>query len=265
MQAIYQVRDDRFDIADLEHKKLILEFQVNKFVFTIFNTKNNTLEWLEDFPIHNWESNLKDIFDSHQFLKANFWNQIGVVFHSKQKAIVPQKFIGENNLKEFILDFETKEESPVFKAFMINTESSLVYHVPRLFLDFLVETYQNRVIEIIPMEVCQAQQAKTQSLHLNKNWINFSRIGINGIEDSKLIEIKSRQHLSKCLAYFAREGFDINLLGEITNYSSTYELVVQSKEKVKFGLLSSSVRLSQFFADVPKHKYFTIFNSIKYF
>jgi hypothetical protein len=265
MTATYSVIEDRFDISELDQKKLILEFQREKFVFIVYNNVNESIEWLEDYFISNWETDLAIIFDNHQFLKANFWAQINVVYHSSQKTIVPTKFVEVLDYSQFILNFHHSDQQLSILNFKLDNEKTLLYHVPEWLMGFLGQTYPQKDLNFLPMEICQTKNKDSLVLFFSERAVNFSIFDQKGIIETKLMKINDATHFGKCLDFFLNENHCIAMLGSITNYSPRYNHLIQRKNKMVFGELSSEVKFTQFFAEVPKHKYFTIFNSIIFF
>ncbi|SOE20079.1 Protein of unknown function [Spirosomataceae bacterium TFI 002] len=265
MQAIYSIEDDRFDITDLENKKLILEFQQGKFVFIVLNNITNSIEWLEDFPITEWENDLPIIFDNHQFLKANFWAQVVVVFHAIQKAIVPTKFIGKIDKSHLIPNYNSPDQNVEIKTFKINEERTLLYRVPKYFQDFLSKVYIGKEIYFIPMELCQPKENDGLIILVSNDACNFSTHNGSMINSSVFIGLRNTRHFEKCIDYFGEENAKVVLLGTVTNYSPLFDVIKRKDCDLSFGVLSSQVKFSQYFSEVPKHKYFTIFNSVLYF
>jgi hypothetical protein len=49
--------------------------------------------------------------------------------------------------------------------------------------------------------------------------------------------------------------------GEITSFSDRYIQLRQSLSNVKFALNPTKIRFSQYFDDLPEHRYYTLFSS----
>jgi hypothetical protein len=242
-----------------------MEFQHGKFVFIVFNNRLNQIEWLEDYSISNWEKDLPVIFDNHKFLLANFWDEVVVVFHSSQKAIVPTPFFDKIAPEKLIPNFECTDEVIEFKSYMLHMGRTLIYHVPAYFRNFLNSVYVNKEILFLPMEVCLPKVKNGLVVFVSNNNCYFSTYDDIELKDSKFIKIKDNRHFELCVDYFLEAGTQVVLLGTITTYSPLFNSIKNRDYEVVFGELASEVKFTQYLSEVPKHKYFTIFNSITCF
>ena len=117
---VYQISDERFSIEQIENYDLFIEAHSNRFKFILREKSSKIIIWLEDHyfgPLESEEEYLqkvKDLFNNHLFLKANFWNSIEVLSDASPFfCLIPNDFfnplLSENYLKAHFSSLETSD------------------------------------------------------------------------------------------------------------------------------------------------------------
>lgn len=255
------IEDDRFDVSELADKELILEFQRSKFVFIVKCQKSNEIQWLEEYSLDLNLEVLKLIFNQHRFLKANFWNAIKVVYHPIKKAIVPDTYFQNSNPVDLLPEGVNPKEAIEIRSFKISPTLHLIYQIETNILNFLTDVYIDKKLHIIAMDRCLINTPNCLIMHFEKENITLQKVENSYIEQSRILNFKNFEifkSLIETLGLNMEE--DLVLTGEITTYSKYYHHLSSSFKRVSFGKPIGNLRLSQYFSEVPKHKYLTIFN-----
>lgn len=262
LKPSFLIEDDRFEVSDLSEKELFLEFQRTKFVFIVKCLKFKEIQWLEEYAIPFDFSLLKNLFESHPFIKANFWSKIHVIYHPLNKAIVPIDYFKANREVALLPNFDSRKENDAFGNFKVTQQSYLIYHKEEGLIQFLEEAYPNKKLNIIPMDVCLVKIPNCTVMHFEENVLTFQILKSGEILQSRIIQFDSLKRFKDIISTlkldFKRE---LILTGEITSYSGYYTWLNVIFEKVSFGRKLGNVRISQFFSEVPKHKYISILNA----
>lgn len=264
LKPSYSIHDDRFDVAELADKELILEFQRTKFVFIVKCLKSKEIQWLEEYPIQFDFSILKQLFSSHAFLKANYWAKVKVVYHPIHKAIVPKSYFNKFSPQELLPELLSTEEEPNFDNFKITSNSYLVYQIDSSLSEFLEDTYPKKKIDIVSMDLCLVKIPNCYAMHFEKENLTLQIIKDGSVLQSRILHFDKLQQF-KIIIESLELGIheELVLTGEITTYSKYYHWLNDTFEHISFGKPLGNIRLSQYFSEVPKHKYITVLNGTK--
>ena len=271
---VYQISDERFSIEQIENYDLFIEAHSNRFKFILREKASKIIIWLEDHyfgPLESEEEYLqkiKDLFNNHLFLKANFWNSIEVLSDAPFFCLIPNDFfnplLSENYLKAHFSSLETSDFQ--IKSDKIGNQN-LVFGFPKKLISVFEEIYAQKEI-FYSLSIINAVKyfEKDQALH-NKNILVLSDTWIEAIvknpitKDLKIEKLSTQSNsFLDVLGRIEKEGELKNLIfGEITPFSNIYKVIKQKLKALEFGTIPKGTKLSQYFEELPEQRYFTLF------
>lgn len=273
MEPIFKITDDRFDADQIDLYDLKIEWHDCRLKFALKNTKSNTYIWFEDYflgsyaTFENSIAAIKDIFNSHSFLKANFWNSILVLIDTPLFLKIENELFDEQIplIEYFKIVFPSLEPSD-FKIIETQFERQrLLSGIPKVVLDFLNDTYQNKELVIKPKLAYLAEYISASNflqsnnlLIVNDKWIDLIIPNTAGIILKK-IPLASGEVNSKIFELLESNPGKALLYGEITPFSSIYRLIHSKNEQIQIGHLPGNLLFSQYFEEVPEQRHLSLF------
>ncbi|CAN5578940.1 hypothetical protein BH23BAC1_BH23BAC1_39360 [soil metagenome] len=151
------IKDDKFDVDDLENYKLTLHIGSEDFQITIFDVKQNICLLLEDYDLEKINGPdelievLSGIFESHHLLQAGFWSNLKVSFKNSKCTLVPAEFFDADKADEYLsLSCELDPEKDEIYFFKHKTgEYITVFAVDKHILYWLKSIYPALSLRII--------------------------------------------------------------------------------------------------------------------
>lgn len=154
---VKKIKDDKFDVDDLENYKLTLHIGIEDFQITIFDVKQNICLLLEDYSLEGGKEAderidiLSGIFESHHLLQAGFWSDLKVSFKNSKSTLVPAEFFDPERADEYLsLSCELDPEKDEIHYFKHKTgEYVTIFAVDKHILNWLRSVYPALSLRII--------------------------------------------------------------------------------------------------------------------
>lgn len=271
----FKIIDDRFSIDKIENYDVLMEIQQTRFKFILRDIHTKTIIWLEDYYLGPSTShatfleNLKEIIDEHEFIKANFWNNIAVTVDFPCFAVTPNDLFDEN-LTDRYLKLQNPDITP--SDYELETiklsDNTHIFLIPKTIRALLNGFYPNKILQITNSFANSIRYFQSHERIQNKNLLLFSDEWLEAI----FIEQKSGYLRTEKIALSSRSIKDFMgeiegkgqlktlIFGEITPYSSNYRMVKSRLKALEFGGIPRNCTLSQFFSEIPEQRYFSILN-----
>ena len=107
-KLLKKIKDERFDEDQIHLYNLLLQIGTHDLQLAVVQSGDNRVLLLEDYVIPNVQSegnlleSLELIFDSHEFLKAGFWNSIKVSVKNNKFVQVPDSLFIETAAGDYL-------------------------------------------------------------------------------------------------------------------------------------------------------------------
>ena len=273
MEPIFKISDDRFDADQIDLYDLKIEWQDCRFKIALKNARSNTFIWFEDYflgsyaTFENSVSQIREMFNAHAFLKANFWNSIVVSVDTPRFLRLENELFDDqippfDYLKMVFPHLESSDfeiiESPFDKV-------RYLFGIPKVIFNLLSEIYQNKTLEIKPKLANLAEffnknnQLNTSNLLIvNDKWIDTIITKNTEIEIRKFPSV-SYEINPKVFTLLNSNGKKTYLFGEITPFSAIYKVIKANIEQVEIGKLPDNIKFSQYFDEVPEQRHLSLF------
>lgn len=118
-KLLKKIKDERFDEEKIHLYNLFLQVGVRDFQLAIIQSTDNRVLFLEDYVLPGIQTEetlleiLESIFDSHELLKAGFWNQIKVSIKNNKFVQIPDSLFIESSCIDYLqfnADIDTELE-----------------------------------------------------------------------------------------------------------------------------------------------------------
>lgn len=269
----YIIKDDRFTIEQIDFHEVYFEISISRFKFYLLNTQNETIVWLEDHflglenTIEESSEKIKIIITSHEFLAARFWKNIYADFLSPFLIQIPQEFKDYNEKHFFEISFPNLplDLFEIGRFEIANNENYYVWAYPKIIKEELLNIYLNREVNVQPLiekliskiENEKRLKRKNQSLfHFDDLYLTIIQTDINNNLNVEVYPIKNIISKKEWRASLENSQNDIIMTGEITTFSSFFKNAKSINQKVEIGNTAKNRKLSQYFMDLPIHRYF---------
>lgn len=249
LEPIFTIQDDRFQVEQLAAKSLLLVCMEEEIQLGVYNHQTEKLEWLE---VYAASVPLNVLKEEHLFLKADFWKGIHVVIQTKEKSLLPKEYAT-------VLPEEWKEKSYFLE---VDSQKKLAFNVPENLLEFLKKTYENSPVTLYPADAFFLQLSDALYLGFEKDLVHVSFLENGELKQVGCLPFEILHE--QIAAQF--DSIKVCLYGNITNYSPAYvSLKFSQKQTVFCGILDQSSKLTQYFWNVPQHRYFILFKMLNIF
>ncbi len=107
-KLIKKIKDERFDEDQIQHYHLLIHIGTRDCQVGVIEPKEARILLLEDYVLPNVNSNkelhevLEQLFDSHPFIKAGFWNTIKVSIKNQKFVHVPKALFSTESLPDYL-------------------------------------------------------------------------------------------------------------------------------------------------------------------
>ncbi|MCP9767601.1 DUF3822 family protein [Lacihabitans sp. LS3-19] len=270
----FKITDDRFSIDKIDTYHLVLEVQQSRLKFYLKEDASNAIIWLEDHYLdtqntkEEFLNKIKDIFSRHDFLKANFWKSITLISDFPCFCKIPEVFydvdLTNQYLKLHFKDLITEE-------YQIQTEKLqqdiYIIAFPKCLITTISEIYTNADINLKNSIINNIKVFNKNPEFKSKNLLIISDMWLDVIFQNQSSSMLSHSRIalnSKNIHNFIKEIVKSGQIksvvyGEITPYSTIYKQLKYYLKAVEFGSLPKSIKLSQYFSEVPEQRYFSLF------
>ena len=280
---VSRVKDrSHFNIDDLEHYSLLLQLGADNLQVCVTDARNDTCLLLEDYEIHHHNTFfdtldcVKQIFDDHHFLLANFWDSVTVSLKTEKYTWVPEAYFSENQLFDY-LKFNTVL-TPVEEKYCFNLIDEVgavsVFAVNKILVDYLDSVYIN-----VNYKLVHQSQAVIKSLINSRDlrpyrqiYINyeFNRLHIIVLDDQKLIyynqfNVRDQQEFVRYILMVAHSlEVDLKQHGIVVwsytlNQSPYFQELNKFVKNLQFGQGPTFLKRSYDFDDLQEYQYMDVY------
>ena len=264
LNPFYSIQSPAFDIEYLNSYTLKIELSSEALRVAVF--ENDTLLVLEEYnlekskPYPSLTEEIKEIFNQHLFLKANYWSDIQVYIESAFCFSIASDIFDISQVKSYEAIFYPEKLNLNYSNFVISENTySTGYDV--LLNDFFDEIYPSKKIEIntTSKKIIHYQNRKLEKntciLYFSEN--HFYVYHCRGKSNRKTIfniQEYDESELKNVLQYAEK----IVLYGKITTFNPIYTKLEQISKEASFGVLPITFKGLTFSADLPAYRFLSI-------
>ncbi|AFK03942.1 hypothetical protein Emtol_2807 [Emticicia oligotrophica DSM 17448] len=277
----FEIKDDRFDTNQIADCHLLIEVSRDRFRFTVYNSIYDLVMWLEDYHVFSLLNEnqllktLKNVYQNHQFLAANYWKTIRLSVNANHFTLIPEEYYESNEAAKY-LNFAAgrniSEKEQIIDFRFSRFGAVCIFGIEKETITWFKEMYPARKIDPIPVIGTLiegiVEDKNNQGLHI---YFEDYYITIIYFKDSKLhfcnrFHFRTSQDMVYHVLFVMNElglqtDTPVIFYGEITSFSDRYIQLGQSLSNIKFALNPSKIRFSQYFSDLPEHRYYSLFSS----
>lgn len=277
----FEIKDDRFDVSQIADSHLLIEVGHDRFRFAIHNSIHNVIMWLEDYHVfslltHNQLlSTLKNIYQTHSFLAANYWKTIRLTVNTNHFTLIPDEyyqadeavrylnFAAGKNLAEYeqVLDFRHNHYNIVS-----------VFSIEKDLIGWIREMYPAKKITPVPVLSTLIEgivrDKKNTDLHLyfEENYVSLIYFQDDTLHFCNRFQYRTSQDMVYHVLFVMNElelqtEVPVVFYGEITSFSEGYILLNETLKNIEFAKNPAKLRFTQYFEEIPEHRYYTLFTS----
>jgi hypothetical protein len=277
----FEIKDDRFDTNQIAESHLLLEVSRDRFRFAVYHAEHDVIMWLEDYHIFSLLTenqlikSLKTIYQQHPFLAANYWKTIRLNVNANHFTLIPDEYYEVEEATKYLnfaagKNLSEREQIFDFKHSRFGAVS--IFGIEKEIIGWFREMYPARKITPVPvlgslMEGI-VQDRNNNGLHL---YFEDHHVSILYFKDSKLhfcnrFQFRTSQDMVYHVLFVMNElslqtDMAVTFYGEITSFSEGCIQLSKSLKNIKFALNPTKLRFSQYFEDLPEHRYYTLFSS----
>lgn len=246
------ITDDRFTIDQINESHLIIEIN-QRFIRLAVKNPEHIFMILQEYILHaDKKFNLEEFAAQNKWLSVRFWKKITLILHSTKKTFVPGAMDEELAKKAWVCMYGKPAPHTLILQ-QVFDDYTLVYSGPEILIDFFKKHFNlNDNLEILPIEALISWNTDTiylvferKSCHVfyRKSGFNSYFLASENIDD---LALKPKK---------------VVLMGEITKYAVEFKKLENTFDEVNLADFLENVRFSQYLDEIPKHRYFLIFNA----
>lgn len=282
-KQIKRVRDDRFDEEYIHQYHLLVNIGTRDFQLAVLEPKEKLVLLLEDFVLPNITSHeellnlLDQLFDSHNLLKAGFWNKIKISFKNHKFVQVPKVLFAPEALPEYLkfnASIDARKES------FLATENSLadavtVFAINKDLKEWIDGVYPNNVPSFTHQSAVLIEGILEVARTRNDNplyiYVDRFKLHIVACREGKLLyynqfAIKQFSDYVKYIMLVMKslnmnqETSEVVLWGYIGKNSPHYSEFYKYINNVTFGGRPQYLKFGFPFDEVQEHHFFDLYN-----
>ena len=272
--------DEAFDAKQTSHYQLILQIGVDGLLVAVNERSKNKYIALENYTFQNaYDFDvvgelLDELIKSSKLIKHKY-GSVACMVVNNLSTLVPNPLFEEDK-KKMYLKFNTSLEGNELIAVddLKNLDAKNVFALPYNLkgkLDHLFSniTYHHFSSPLIDSLLSQNKNKAGKKLFVHVQSSHFEAIVIEG--KNLLFYNTFNHHSAEDFIYYLLfvceqlqlnpENIEVNLLGEIEKSSAIYSVAQKYIRNLKFGERADGADYSYQLQTLPKHFYFTLFNS----
>ena len=273
-----KIKDDKFNIDELEHYCLSLLIGEEDFQISIIDIRNNQCLLIEDFSYSSQLESLdiiRLIYKEHHLLEAGFWNNIKIAFKSQKFTVVPSTIFNSNQGQKYLskaVKFdESKEEVLFYKH--IKADCTTIFSVDKGLVKFFNDVYKNLSLHFLHESSIFIEGVLRHEDHtdLKSMFISFgsSYFQVVVTEKKKLlyynrfITSNPEQVLKYIMVIINQLGLNqesskVLAWGNIDSGSEKFSILYKYIRNISFGHKPEYIKSGYVFDSVQDHNYFSI-------
>jgi len=282
-KLVTKIKDDKFDVENLQHYCLSMQIGIRDFQLCITDTKTDTCVFLEDYVLEGVKTIntrlqvLAKLFESHHLLMAGFWQSIKLSVKSHKFSLVPSSHFVPEAIREYLSlncvindNIEDEYYYPHSSSNAVN-----VFAADKRLINWINSLYPQKEIEVIHQGSALIEGILRQEDHgSEKTLFCIQDKGILHIfvsEHQKLhyynqFSIKGiKDFLKYIMLVFKEFGLDqrkqkVVLWGDFGQGSVQIKTLQKYIRNISFGKRPAYLKFNYVFDELPDHQYFDLFS-----
>ncbi len=281
-KLIKKIKDDRFDEDQIHQYQLLIHIGTRDCQVGVVEPKEGRMLLLEDYVLPNVNSNkellevLEQLFDSHPFLKAGFWNNIKVSIKNQKFVQVPKSLFSEEALPDYL-----QYNAPVHPAtedyFYVANKAAkavTVFAINKDLSTWLGKIYPNKEIQFVHQSAAIIDAVMNYAAGRNDNplyiFVDRFRLHIISTSGAKLVYYNqfAVKQFSDYVRYIMLVLKSLNmdqatsqvvLWGYIGKNSPHYHEFYKYINNVTFGGRPDFLQFGYMFDEIQEHHFLDLF------
>ena len=282
-KLLHRVKDTiNFNIDNLHHYSLSLQIGDNDFQICVIDTRHNTCLLLEDYVFPNIENPddkieiLRNLFDEHHFLLANFWESVKISVKTKKFSLVPDDVFDQGALFDYLkytADLNPEKEKYFYSHVKVD-QAVAVFAVDNKLIEFLDSIYQNIELNLLHQScaLIKGIAGSNRKATGKKIYIYIDRIILHvaALENTKLLyynqfPIKKFSDYIKYINLIAKElNYDLEnngivVWGYFKKDSTHLNELKKYYPDLELGTYPPYLTMGYMFDEIPEHHFLDVF------
>ncbi|MEM1135343.1 MAG: DUF3822 family protein [Bacteroidota bacterium] len=279
----YEVKDPQMDVNLLSQYQLTIKVSDAGVVILVSSVTDKKCLALEKHKFttpttsENLSINLQNVWTSHSFLNAGYWNNVMVIFSNLKFAYVPTQYINEPIKPELFTQYNFQiSERETLNSYQIDeVDATCFFAVNNDLFKWFEEIYPTPITKMVhetSMFIKSLLNTETKSNHIYIN-ISDSIITLINIKEKVLYYVNSfhfssaEDILYTCSLVMDELNLDrreaqLNIWGDIKNNDQTFNTLKAYFPEVVAGKRPAGVNFSFNFDEIEEHIHFDLFNTI---
>lgn len=282
-RLVSRVKDRRsFNIEYLEYYSLLLQVGAQDFQICVTDTRNNACLLVEDYIFEDVDSDeglvssLRQLYDEHHFLLANFWHSVTLSVKNEKFALAPRELFSDSHYFDY-LKFNASlnpAEEQYFHSEIKNIGAVAIFAVEKSLIQFINSVYRNITCKLIHQSCALIEGiVKNQDLRpYRQMYVYLDRIHmhISVLEEKELVYYNQFyiRNFSDYVKYImlAARTFDFDVQRNpilIWGYHNQDSRPLNELNKylgdIRFGHGPSFLKMGFEFDEIPEHHYLDLF------
>ncbi len=277
----FEIKDDRFDVSQIADSHLMIEVGHDRFRFAVYNTIHNAVMWLEDYHVfslltHNQLlSTVQRIYQSHQFLAANYWKTIRLTVNANHFTLIPEEYYQSDEVVKYLNFAAGKnltEQEQIFEFRHAHYGIINVFSVEKNLVNWIKEMYPAKKITPVPVistlieGIVKDRTNRGLHLYFEENYVSLIYFQEDKLHFCNRFQYRTAPDMVYHVLFIMNElGLEtempVTFYGEITSFSEGYTLLSKTLKNIEFARNPTKIKFSQYFEQIPEHRYYTLFCS----
>jgi len=261
MNNCFKITDERFSAERTDLYDLIFEIQFSRFRFMVCS--GSQLLWLEDHFLGNSNdlqacmARYSAILEQHPVLGIPYWKSIRLISGFQIHTLIPAEVFETSRAAEYL---QLVYPSARLADFEVTSEAVLNQHMVSATISKINRIFRERYPTLTVLS------------GITTGMRYFARLSPDitlGVMADRFIDLYYRNTKSKLtiaekipLKYLDElSGSTLTLMGEVTPFSASFALLKERFQTVMIGNYVLPEEPAGKFADLPGHRYFTLWES----
>ncbi|HEY4655200.1 MAG TPA: DUF3822 family protein [Cyclobacteriaceae bacterium] len=281
-KLIKKIKDERFDEEKLHQYDLLIHLGARDFQVAVIDSLEQRLLWLEDYVLPNTDSHLDlmpvldVVFDSHELLKAGFWNRIKVAVKNHKFVQVPDSLFIEEASADYLKFNASVDPASEDVLFLKNprAEAKTVFAVQHDLREWFSKVYPTKQPIFLHQSACLIEGVLEFAANRSDNplylYIDRFRLHVMSCRDGRLVyynqfAIKQFADYIKYIMLVMRsldmdqQSSQVILWGYIGKNSPHYHEFYKYINNVAFGDRPAYLQFGYMFDEVQDHHFFDLY------
>ncbi|MEO1049836.1 MAG: DUF3822 family protein [Bacteroidota bacterium] len=282
-KLIKKIKDDKFDVDELQHYNLLLNVGFRDFQVCIVDSRTNRCLLLEDYILAKVSSNtdlievLKGIFEGHHLLLAGFWKNVRIAFKNNQFALVPSPIFDSEHVFQYLklnANIDTASDEPQYYK-NIKSNSVTAFAIDKELAEWFRQTYPNLKIGFLHqasamiegvLNYAKDYDSNRLFIYIDRFKLHIISVKNNEVEYYNQFSIKQFSDYIKYIMLVLKSlnkdqnTSNIIIWGYIGRQSPHYNEFYKYINNIAFGERPDYLKFSYLFDEVQDHHFFDLYS-----